>query len=300
MSAGELEERRPIDDRERARQFGAEFGLGALERVTRSRNLPKHAAWGGLLGVIVALVGGPVAAGVAGGPYPLAVKTVVAVLVGGLFAAACALLGVGLARSRVSDRLYRYTGGLVQLVRGEPEPRVARWADVRDFTVFYDQTDEEPPRLSGFLVTTGTGTSLPGLRGYRRRRELRALVTEADRNLAPRLIPAMTEEYEAGAAVSFGRIQVSKEGITLTGWSPPGVLIPWSRVKSLHMTYAGRTDGDYVHEIIIGSKDRPTEEIGVSGLANGIFLPVLLAYAAGRQGVMVTGYRKDGGGIPSD
>jgi hypothetical protein len=38
----------------------------------------------------------------------------------------------------------------------------------------------------------------------------------------------------------------------------------------------------------------------VSGLANGIFLPVPLAYAAGRQGVMVTGYRKDGGGIPSD
>ena len=110
----------------------------------------------------------------------------------------------------------------------------------------------------------------------------------------------MTEEYKAGAAVSFGRIQVSKEGITLTGWSPPGVLIPWSRVKSLHMTYACRTDGDYVHEIIIGSKDRPTEEIGISGLANGIFLPVLLAYAASRQGVMVTGYRKDGGGIPSD
>jgi len=247
VSTGALEERRPIDDRERALQFGAEFGLGALERVTRSP--------------------------------------------------ACALLGVGIARSRVSDRLYRYSGGLVQLVRGEPEPRVARWADVRDFTVFYDQTDEEPPRLSGFLVTTGTGTSLPGLHGYRRRRELRALVTEADRNLAPRLIPAMTEEYESGAAVSFGRIQVSKEGITLTGWSPPGVLIPWSRVKSLHMTYAGRTDGDYVHEIIIGSKGRPTEELSVSGLANGIFLP---AYAAGRQGVMVTGYRKDGGGIPSD
>jgi hypothetical protein len=300
VSTGELEERRPIDDRERARQLGAEFGLGALERVTRSRNLSRHAAWGGLLGVIVALAGGPVVAGVAGGSYTLAVKTVVAILVGGLFAAACALLGVGIARSSVSDRLFRYSGGLVQLVSGEPEPRVARWAEVRDFTVSYDQTDEEPPRLSGFLVTTGTGTRLPGLRGYRRRQELRDLVAEADRNLAPRLIPAMTEEYEAGAAVSFGRIQVSKEGITLTGWSPPGVLIPWPRVKSLHMTYIRSTDGDYVHEIIIGSKDRPTEEISVSGLANGIFLPVLLAYAAGRQGVMVTGYRKEGGGIPSD
>jgi hypothetical protein len=49
----------------------------------------------------------------------------------------------------------------------------------------------------------------------------------------------MTEEYEAGATVSFGRVQVS-------------------------------------------------------------FLPVLLAHAAARQGVMVTGYHKDGGGVPSD
>ena len=206
---------------------------------------------------------------------------------------ACALLGVGVARSRVSERLYRYSGGLVQLVGGEPEPRVARWADVRDFTVFYDQTDEEPPRLSGFLLTTGTGTSLPGLRGYRRRRELRALVAEADRNLAPRLVPAMTEEYEAGAAVSFGRVHVSKEGITLSIWSPQGVLIPWSQVKSIHMTHIASVDGGYVYEIIIGRKGQPTEEVGVSGLANGIFLPVLLAYAAGRQGVMVTGYSRN-------
>jgi hypothetical protein len=52
-------------------------------------------------------------------------------------------------------------------------------------------------------------------------------------------------------------------------------------------------DGDYVYEIIIGRKGQPTEEVGVSGLANGIFLPVLLACAAGRQGVMVTGYSRN-------
>jgi hypothetical protein len=40
-------------------------------------------------------------------------------------------------------------------------------------------------------------------------------------------------------------------------------------------------------------------EISVSGLTSGIFLPRLLAFAAARQGVMVTGYHKDGGGIPA-
>ena len=65
------------------------------------------------------------------------------------------------------------------------------------------------------------------------------------------------------------------------------------------MTYILRKDGDYVHEVIVGRNGEPTREIGVSGLANGIFLPGLLAYAAARQGVMVTGYRKEGGGIPA-
>jgi hypothetical protein len=36
---------------------------------------------------------------------------------------------------------------------------------------------------------------------------------------------------------------------------------------------------------------RPTTEISVSGLPNGVFLPQLLAHVAGRQGVMLTGYR---------
>jgi hypothetical protein len=175
---------------------------------------------------------------------------------------------------------------------------VARWADVRDLTVHYFEADDAPPRLTDFQVTTHAGTTLPGLRGYRHRREVRALVAEADRALAPRLGPAMNEAYESGAAVSFGRVQVSKEGITVSAWTAPGELIPWPQVKSIHMTYIFRRDGDYVHEVIVGRKGMPTKEIGVSGLANGIFLPRLLAYAAGRPGVMVTGYREDGGGIP--
>ena len=60
MSTGELERRRPAGDRERALLFGQEFGLGTLTRVSRSRELTRTAAWGGLLGIILAILGLPV------------------------------------------------------------------------------------------------------------------------------------------------------------------------------------------------------------------------------------------------
>jgi hypothetical protein len=78
VSTGELDERRPVQNRERALLFGAEFGLGTLERVSQSRALSKSAGWGGVLGVIVFLVGLPVVSGVGGSPSPLAAKVIVA------------------------------------------------------------------------------------------------------------------------------------------------------------------------------------------------------------------------------
>ena len=292
MSTGELERRWPAADRERALLFGQEFGLGPLTQVSRSRELTKPAGWSGLLGIILVIIGVPV---VAVAPP----KAIAAAVVGALIAACCALFWVSMARTPVTTRLFRYSGGLAQLVGDEPEPRVARWADVRDFTVEYFEPEDAAARLSDFRLTTVTGTSLPGLRGYRLRREVRALVAEAERTLAPRLVPAMTEAYASGAAVSFGRVQVSQEGITVPGGPPPGELIPWSQVKSIHMTYILRKDGDYAHQVIVGVKGLPTREVGVSGLPNGIFLPRLIAFAAAGQGVTVTGYRRDGGGIPA-
>jgi hypothetical protein len=65
--------------------------------------------------------------------------------------------------------------------------------------------------------------------------------------------------------------------------------VPWSQVKSVHLTYIDSKYGDYVHEIAVGRKGRETEEVRVTGLPNGIFLPAPLHRAAGQHGVMVTG-----------
>jgi hypothetical protein len=298
VETGELDERRPDPDRERALAFGTEFRLGTLEAVSQVRKLHKYVALGIILGSVVLVVGIPVAIGISGGPYPAAGKVVTDVIVGGLFAACCALFGAGRARTETTTRLYRYSEGLAQLVGDEPEPLVARWADVQDFSVDYYEPEDMPPRLNGFRLTTRSGTRLPGISGQVHRREVRAVVAEAERHLAPRLVPAMTEAYESGQTVSFGRAEVSREGVVLLpGWRRPGELVPWPEVKSIHMTYVDRRHGDYVNEIIIGRKGKPAEAIRVEFLTNGIFLPALLSHAARQQGVMVTGYHADGGGI---
>ena len=299
MGTGELDERRPVAERERALAYSAEFRLGSLERVSRGRQMHRYTGLGVVFGGIVLVAGLPTLIGIDAGPYTGVTKAVVSAVVGALLVGCVWLLAEGRSRTRLTSRLYRYSDGLAQLVGDEPEPRVARWADVKDFTVDYYESDEVMPRFNGFSLTTSTGTRLPGLSGPVHRRELRDLVAEAERQLAPRLVPALTEAYESGGTVSFGRVLVSQPGIRLSAWYPPGELVPWSQVKSVHMTYINSKYGDYVHEIVVGRKGGETEEIRVSGLPNGIFLPALLHHAAGQHGVMVTGYHGDGGGIPA-
>jgi hypothetical protein len=55
------------------------------------------------------------------------------------------------------------------------------------------------------------------------------------------------------------------------------------------VTYVSGTD--YPHELIIGQPGKPARPVSVSGLANGMFLPSVLAHAAARHGVKVTGDR---------
>jgi hypothetical protein len=189
-----------VAERERALAYGAEFRLGSLERVSRSRQMHRYTGLGVVFGGFVLVAGLPTLIGIDAGSYPGVTKAVVSAVVGALLAGCVWMVAEGRSRTRLTSRLYRYSDGLAQLVGDEPEPRVARWADVEDFTVDYYEGDEATPRLNGFSLSTSTststGTRLPGLRGHRR--ELRELVAEAVRQLAPRLVPVLTEAYESG------------------------------------------------------------------------------------------------------
>jgi len=166
---------------------------------------------------------------------------------------------------------------------------VARWADVTEFTVTYYESEDTAARVNGFTVRTDTGTRLSSLRPFWGRSELRTTVAEAHRFLAPRLVPALTEAYESGAAAEFGQVRVSQAGVTVR--PPADDLIPWTEIKSIRMTYIGAAD--YVYEIIIGRTGKPTQVIdrlprGSRGHAAGRVRSGPSAHCGGLAGAVIS------------
>ncbi len=293
-------ERRPRDQ-EDAVLVGEDFGLGAVRVVARARKYRAVVLWGGLLAFIAAVAGIPAVAGDAGWA-----KVINAAVFGGLFLLGCLLVGAGLARSPVDRRLFWYSGGLAELIHDEPEPRVVRWADVEMVTVFYYESDETAARLTGCILRASTGTKLTDLGRYRKG-VLRSLVTEADRILAPRLVPLLIQAYEAGEPVTAGDARIDRAGITVD--PPSGTCIPWTDIHSVTITHlTSYTDtAAPVREIRIyqrpGNVKRPRNIIStvtdLSGVPNGIFLPHLVAHAAARNGVSVDTFPRSLPGPPT-
>jgi hypothetical protein len=156
VGTGELDERRPVAERERALAYGAEFRLGSLQRVSRGRQMHRYIGLGIVFCGFVLAAGLPTLIGIDAGPYTGVTKAVVSAVVGALFAGCAWLLAEGRSRTRLTSRLYRYSDGLAQLVGDEAEPRVARWADVGDTSA----ARAARPRRSAWAACR-TGSSCP-------------------------------------------------------------------------------------------------------------------------------------------
>ena len=274
--------------------IGEEFGLGVLVKVLRNRKFPAMTGWGALLGLVTLIIGLPVTGGVAAGSYQAATKVLVAVVFGALFLFSCLLVGRGVSRSHVEGRLFRYSGGLAQLVRDNPEPLVVRWADADTFTVSVSEPDEANAYLTGFTLHSATGTSLPGLRRYRRP-ELHDLVTWIGKALIARLVPGMTERYESGEPVVFGKVRVDQTAITVDTWGSGPEVITWTDISWITVAHLPQSDAMRIPQRITIARKAghgAGVEIELSGVPNGIFLPLVLAHAAGRNSILVYGYEE--------
>ena len=291
-----LQQRPSWDDHERAAAIGDEFGLGVLVKVLRNRKFPAMTGWGALLCLVILLMGLPITGGMAAGSYPTAMKVAVAVGFGALFLFSCLLVGRGVSRSWVEGRLFRYSGGLAQLVGGNPEPLVVRWDDADTFTVSVHEPDEANSHLTGFTLHSAAGTSLPGLRRYRRP-ELHDLVTWIGKALTARLVPTMTERYESGEPVVFGRVRVDQTAITVQTWDSDPEVIAWTSIRWISVVHLPQPGAMHIPQRITITRmagDGTAVEIGLSGVPNGILLPPVLGYAAGRNGIAVHGYEENG------
>jgi hypothetical protein len=286
----ELERQKPPGDRELAVLYGEEFGLGTFERVWHDYKFPVYYIWGSV-GIVLAILALVVVAGVAIGPFTAAAKVTVAAVDVGVWAVSYLVFAVGAARATARKRLFRYAGGFAQLSGDEPEPLVARWADVAEVTVRVIDVDRDdtPWRLASLSLLTVTGARLGSHGTDIRESDLHAVLADAYHHLAPRLLPAMTEQYDSAGAVSFGRVRVGRDGVTVRErWLKPDVLIPWAEITGIYM----RSYTNWVDKVRIHRDGEPDEEISVSYIPNGIFFPPVLAYAAAQHGIREFGWRE--------
>lgn len=190
----------------------------------------------------------------------------------------------------VWHRIYRYRGGIIQVVSGEPEPRVLRWAAVETVTLRFYEPENEPPildwcQLAGAATTIDVGRTSGRLypEGV-----IRDVARDAERNLAPQIAGSLVSSYQAGEPVIVGRWRIEQAGVISNHHKPrKSRLIPWGDVGEITVTTVRRRGNtNPPDEVILAVRhQRLPHSLPLSGVPNAMFLPHLLEYIAGQHGL---------------
>ena len=291
---GEVEAARQRDaDLAEAIRLGEDLNLGTDARVTRVRipqlNLSRDMSVIMLASVSVVTL--CLAAGLAAAPNPLAA------VIFGVITVACSVatwLLVRRGRSLATvRRVFRYPGGIIQVFPDEPEPRLLRWAEVITVTLVFNDSDERFNGLSWCTLADGTGTTME-FGGWYPKTMVRGLAVEAERLLAPRIVPPLVATYASGEPVLIGNWRIDQAGVTESHiGDPKAVLTRWSDVQEIivaseeHHWYvepASLITMTLFHDGRRGRR-RPWPRLSLSGVQNGIFAPHLLEHIAERNGI---------------
>ena len=285
-------DRRRAQELELAGRIGGQFGLGTIDEVVRH--------WrdrGCLLGIGSALGVGALVWGI-GGLFLIVLprgdqltKEVFGVIIGVVLVLGVLLLVLGERFKVVDDWYFLYSGGVAQVARREPEPRVLRWPDVETVTVTVETEDGELKTEVAICVVSGPGTEMTAHLNSDAFDEApgRTVAAAAYRNLALRLVPPLIQAWESGEPVTAGGLSVDQEGITV----PAGTRHAWSEITTMTVEYASGRDPAPITLIKFrrAGTDR-NYRISLSGIPNGIFLAHLIVHAATGHGVQVDGYRR--------
>jgi hypothetical protein len=274
-----------------ANRLGADLNLGADARVIRVR-IPHSSASRDMSVIMLASVSVVtlcLAAGLAAAPNPLA-----AVILG-VITVACSLATWLLVRHGRSlatvRRVFRYPAGIVQVFPDEPEPRVLRWAEVHTVTLVFNDSDERFNGLSSCTLDGTTGTMEIG--GWYPKSLVRDVAFEAERTLAPRIVPPLVATYASGQPMIIGSWRIDQAGVTENHSGRASVLTPWSDVGEITVAseeHRGRVEPASLIAITVSpdrrrGRGRPRPRLSLSGVPNGTFLPHLFEHIAERNGI---------------
>lgn len=237
------------------------------------------AIWGWLLILLTIVVGVSLYAALLAGRNAMGELVSAPVLI--------SVAGAGAAAIRRSppprvDRVFWYSGGLAQLIEGEPEPRVVRWADGVSVSMDAPAGDESDGYyLVGYTVCDESGTCVTLDRVYGSQVPA-DLAREAGQVLAPRLIRAFIRAYEMGTPVSFGDVWIGPEGISgpcdpLTD-EPP--LVRWDDMRKIDIEGPGI--GITVH-----TGRSAKRRFNLRGHPNGPLAHHLIEHVAGPHDVLI-------------
>ncbi len=262
--------------------LGAEYGLGEYERTHVIRYYSPKRQWSRTLGWIMlpaAIALSPVAVIALISSDPAAVATGLVVALALTWAGAAGGWRIWHARPGRVDQISFYAGGVIQLLPGEPEPRVVRWDDAVSLSVRIVRPDGSDPYIGPSTVRDQAGNELT-TRGP-------VLAHRAAAVLAARVVPALLGAFDAGEPVSFGPVRIDRQGITapaVADGSAPR-LMAWTDMRRI--TIDART------RISIRTVGRGRDfRIDLDGIPNGLFACHLIERGAAGADVPVE-YRQE-------
>jgi hypothetical protein len=255
------------------------YGLGAWRSELTARRPARRVGLGILVIILTSLIA------VCFSPLLFIVASNVTRLVSA--AATLALIGTGRVMIRrapppQADRVLWYSGGLLQQLGDEPEPRVIRWDELASVAMSTsNEGDSSDLYVTRTVVSDQAGTTITVDRLYAAEAPP-DLASKAIQGLTPRLVPALIRDFDAGVPVSFGGVRVDAEGITNACGvqaSEP-LLTRWAEMKRIDLAGPGAA-------VTVVTGRFSSQRMSLDDVRNGPLAHHVIEHAAAGHGVEV-------------